>query len=710
MDKNLEYIFNPSSVAVIGATNNPLKWGNWISKSLIESGWKGDIYLINGRGGEVCGLKAYPTVTDVGSSVDLAIVGVPTPLVADVVQDCLNNNVKGIIIISAGFGEIGEEGKKLENKLVEMARRGGSRIVGPNCAGIYNAASDLNATIVSFLKGPLALISQSGNFGLNLNFFAKRRGLGFSKWISLGNQADIQFHEYLEYIRYDYNTRAVIMYMEAVKDGRKFLKVAKETTKVKPVVVLKAGVSSAGMRSAASHTGALASSNDVYDAAFRQSGVIRVNNSSELLNVGEALSKCALPAGNNIAILSDGGGDATLAADAAERFGLRVPLLSRETQAKLSQTIPAGAIHSVRNPVDFASEADLWCFVKCTEILLQDADINGVVICGGFGSYKDTFTGFENTEEQIAPKISHLQVEYKKPIILESNFLVEGPRSLKILSEQGVPVYGDVETAMKCMSCLMEYASYLARAEDKVSVLPPPATPGHYKAGLVIDQAEAIGRKVLVETEARVILKEYGLPVSDFRLATSQDEAARMADELGYPVVMKVVSPDIIHKSDAGGVRLNINSGEDVARLYEKIIDGAARYKPGANIYGVMITRMEPKGTEVIVGMIRDRVFGPTLMFGLGGIFVEVLKDVSFRIAPLTRNDAYDMISQIKGFPILKGVRGEKPKDIEALADMLVNVSAFVIENPRVQELDLNPVFAFEKGASVIDARIILTP
>jgi acetyltransferase len=312
------------------------------------------------------------------------------------------------------------------------------------------------------------LISQSGNFGLNLNFFAKKRGLGFSKWISFGNQADILFHEYLDYVKDDPNTRVILMYMEGLKNGREFLKVAKETTKSKPVIVLKTGTSAAGTRSAASHTGALAGSNEVYDAAFKQAGIIRVDNSYELLDVGEALAKCPLPKGNRIAILSDGGGDATMAADAAEREGLEIPSLSKETQEKLSEVIPIGAVHSLKNPVDFASEADLWCFANCSKVLLEDTEIDGVVICGGFGSYKDTFPGFENVEEKISPVISQLQRRYNKPVMLESNFFLEKPKSLEILSEQGVPVYGNVEIAVKGMSCLVKYRKYLdSSREDK---------------------------------------------------------------------------------------------------------------------------------------------------------------------------------------------------------------------------------------------------
>jgi len=708
MAQDLDFIFNPHSVAVIGASDNPLKWGNWISKSLLESTWEGKVYLINAKGSIVCGKETYRTISDIGEPVDLALIGIPAKFVPDAIRECVKKGIKGIIIITAGFAETGEEGKKLEKELLETARMGGSRIVGPNCAGIYNSVAGLNATIVSFLRGPLTLISQSGNFGLNLNFFAKKRGLGFSKWISFGNQADILFHEYLDYVKDDPNTRVILMYMEGLKNGREFSKVAKETTKSKPVIVLKTGTSAAGTRSAASHTAALAGSNEVYDAAFKQAGIIRVDNSYELLDVGEALAKCPLPKGNRIAILSDGGGDATMAADAAEREGLQIPSLSKETQEKLSEVIPVGAVHSLKNPVDFASEADLWCFANCSRVLLEDTEIDGIVICGGFGSYKDTFPGFENVEEEISPVISQLQRRYNKPIILESNFFLEKPRSLEILSDQGVPVYGNVEIAVKCMSCLVEYRKYLdSLREDEEQPMYLP-TDRSNKVKMVIGKAKGAHRMNLVETEARSILKEYGLPVSDFKLAKNKKAATKIAKEIGYPVVMKIVSPDIIHKSDAGGVKLNLKNENEVLKAFSEIINNAKIYSKEAEIYGVIITPMEDKDIDTVIGMTRDNTFGPTVMFGLGGIFVEVLKDVSFRVAPLARKDAYNMIEQIKGFPILRGVRGQKPSDIGALVDVIMRVSALAMENPEIKELDLNPVLAFEKGASIVDARIIL--
>ena len=467
MSNNLDFIFRPHSVAVIGASNDPLKWGNWVSRSLIDSSWKGTFYPVNSRTSEVCGFRAYPSVLDIDETIDIAVIGIPIRFVPDAVRDCIEKKVKAVIIISAGFAETGEDGKKVQDEIVEMARKAGTRIIGPNCAGLFNASVDLNTSVISFDKGPLALISQSGNFAVNINNFAKKRGLGFSKWISIGNQADVGFDEYLEYCKDDPDTRVILIYMEGLKNGRQFLRIAKETVKVKPIVLLKAGSSSAGIRSASSHTGALAGSDKVFSGAFKQAGIIRVTDSNELLDMGEALLKCPLPKGNSVAIVSDGGGDATMAADAAERNGLFIPDLLPETQEKLLKLIPIGAVHSVKNPVDWASEADLWCFAKLTEVLLEEDYIDGVIIAGGFGQYEVNQPQFGTVEHEVADEIGKLENKYRKPIMVQTSAFWDNPRSLQILRAQGVPVYPTVEIETRYMRALIEYRQYLERFEKE---------------------------------------------------------------------------------------------------------------------------------------------------------------------------------------------------------------------------------------------------
>jgi acetyltransferase len=433
-------------------------------------------------------------------------------------------------------------------------------------------------------------------------------------------------------------------------------------------------------------------------------------NSSELLDVGEALAKCPLPKGSRIAILTDGGGHGAMGSDAAEKYGLKVPVLSEETQGKLRQFMVPQSI--LKNPIDFAgaAETDLWNFVRCSEILLQDKDIDGLVIVGQYGGYGiEMASEFSELEERVSDAITKLVKKYNKPIINHSMYQPSRPKSLQILSDGGVPVYPTVETAMKCMSALAQYRSYLDRFEEEEKE-EPIALPADRVSGVrtIIGKVRDAGRVNLVETEAREILKAYSLPMSDFKLARSKDEAIEVAKGIGYPVAMKIVSPHIIRKSDAGGVKLNLKNKEDVAKAFTEITNNARAYNKEAEIYGVIVTPMEDKGVETIIGMTSDQTFGPTIMFGLGGIFVEALKDVSFRVAPLTRKDAYDMIKQIKGFPILKGARGQKPADIDALAAAIMKVSTMVMENPHIKQLDLNPVLAFRNGVSVVDARIML--
>ena len=478
------------------------------------------------------------------------------------------------------------------------------------------------------------------------------------------------------------------------------------------MVAIKAGASSAGTRSALSHTGSLAGSNEIYDSAFKQAGIIRVANSSELLFVGEALAKCPLPKGNRVAILSDGGGHATMGSDAAERYDLEVPILSKETQAQLRDILPPQA--SVKNPVDFAggAEADLWNFVRCSEILLQDNDIDALVIVGQWGGYGIEFAAeWSELEEKVSAALAELTKKYNKPLINHTMYEPDKPKALQILSNGGVPVYGEVETAMRCMGALVEYRRYLNRSKDEQEEKETESLPKDRanRVRRIIEGVKNAGRRILVETEVREILKAYGLPMSNFKLVKNKREAVKVANEIGYPVAMKIVSPNIIHKSDAGCVKLNLKNKDDVVKAFTEIIDNALMYDKRAEIYGVIITPMEDKGTEIIIGVTNDPVFGHTHMFGLGGIFVEVLKDLSFRVGPLGKSDAYEMVKEIRGYPILKGIRGEKAKDIDAIVDIMLKISSLVSENEVISELDLNPIFVFEKGASIVDARLMLS-
>jgi len=604
MAKGLGFLFEPSSVALIGASPNPLKWGGWMAKQLTECGYKGDIYFVSTKGGVVFGRETYKNIQDIQNPLDLAIIGIPAHFVADAVKDCVKKGVKVIIIITAGFGETGEQGRRVENELVRIASKGDARIIGPNCMGVYNAAISLNTSALRLPAGFFAFLTQSGNFAMDVNYGVRQRGLGYSKWVSFGNQVDVRFWEYLDYVKDDPNTKVILMYMEglyvdSVKDGREFLKIAKETAKNKPMVAIKIGTGAAGVRSALSHTGSLAGSNEIYDAALKQVGIIRVLNSFELLDIGEALSKCPLPQGNRIAILTDGGGHGTTGSDAAERYNLEVPILSHETQEKLKKILPPQG--STQNPVDFAggAEADLWNFARCSEVLLEDEGVDGLVIVGQYGGYAlDLSAEFAELEQRVAEEIVNLLKRYNKPIINHTMYAPNRPKPLQTFSEGGIPVYACVETAMMSMSALVERKNYLDKLREIEKEKPIRLPQDRInKVKTIIDKIKDARRTNLLETEAREILKTYDVPMSDFRLAKSKEEAARIAREMSYPITMKIVSPDIIHKSDAGGVKLDLKDENDVEKAFDEIMKNAKAYKTDAEINGVLVSPMETVGT-----------------------------------------------------------------------------------------------------------------
>lgn len=707
-ENGLEGVFNPRTVAVIGASNQRGKWGYMLLEHIIAGDFKGEIYPVNPKGGEIQGKKAYPNINDIAGPVDLAVIGIPAAIVQGAVEDCAAKGVKGLIIVTAGYAETGAEGRKLEEAIAKTVQASGMRLVGPNCIGIINTAASLNASSLQFIKGDVGFICQSGNLCEDVRLLLQQRGWGFSKLISMGNQTDIRFHEYLEYLKDDAATKVVLLHIEGVKDGKRFLEAARAVLKKKPIVVLKVGQTRAGERAVMSHTGSLAGRYEIYEAAFRQAGIIKASDVSDLVDFGGTLAKLPPLKRKRVVILTDGGGHAAMACDAAEKFGLEIPILSRETQSKLREVLlpQSGTV----NPVDFAgaAEYDLWSYTRVADIVLQDDDIDGFLITGAlFGIYSAAFgEQLKNLEVEVTQKLCEIAAKYKKPVIMHHLPVPEND-AIRALRSGGIPVYTRVETAVRCMVALADYGSYLEKVKTK-EVEPVSLVSPKPKVGQIIEKAKAAGQSSLLETEAKEILKEHAIPVPVFRLAKSKQEAIKLAGEMGYPVVAKIVSSQIIHKSDAGGVKLNLKDGDETGRAYEEIIKNARAYDKGAQIEGVLISPMEKKGVEVIVGMTRDRQFGPVIMFGLGGIFVEVLKDVSFRIAPLSKGDAYEMVREIKGYPVLEGIRGEEPSDIEAIVDIIMKVSSLVNANEAISELDLNPVFVFKDGASVVDARVIL--
>ncbi len=709
-------LFRPRSVALIGASSDTKKYGYWTAKSLIDNKFQGDIYLISRSGGEILGLPTYPDILSAPGDVDLAIVAIAPKYIVPVIEQCVEKGVKTAVVVSTGFGETGPEGKEIERQMLEVARKGGLRIMGPNCMGMYSSAVSLNASIIDLAPGPMSLVLQSGNFGIDINFNAKSRNLGYSCWATIGNQMDMRFHDFVSYIEQDENTRVLLLYMEGLRveneeDGRRFLEAARRTSLKTPIAAIKIGRSAAGARAAASHTGSLAGSEKIFDAALEQAGIVRVDSPNELLDTAETFARCKPARGRRMAILTDGGGHGVMATDFCERFRLEAPVLSQATQEKLRAVLRPHC--PIRNPVDLAGtpEADMWVFDRCLDILLQDPDVDGVIIVGLYGGYADLSEEFRALEMDVAKSMVERVRKADKPVVMHSIYQPQRPECLRYISENGIPVFGAVDAAVRSMGALVGYAerraALLEELEGKSPDLPPDRLE---KVEKILAGVRADGRVNLVEPEARDILRAYGLDIAPHYVARNADEAAEFQARIGGRTVMKIVSPDILHKTDAGGVALNIETPDAARAAFDRLVRNGLDYKADADIFGVLLTPMLPGGVECIVGASCDATFGPTVMFGLGGVFVEVLKDVSFRVAPVNLPACRRMIREIRGLAMLQGARGAKPCDLEALAGVVCTVSHLANEVRAIAEVDLNPVFAWEKGLAVADARIVLHP
>ena len=709
MQRSLEKVFNPRSVGVIGASEVPGKASERRTRSLLEGGYKGDIYLVNPKRTELFGRKAYHNLTEIDGEVDLVMIVVAPRFLVSAVEDSVEMGAKGIIIITAGLGETGEEGKRIEAEILNKAAKKGTYVIGPNCSGMFSASAEMNFLGVPRLsKGPVSVLAQSGNVIDSLTHYARMRGVGFSKIISVGNAIGVKFHEYIDYLKDDPDTKVIMTYLEGIKDGDSLVRVVRETVKKKPVIALKVGRSGAGARAAASHTGSLAGDDIIVDAAFRQAGIVRVSNVDELFDMAEVFSNCPLPGGNCVAILSEGGGDNSIAADNAEMYGMEVPVLSQETQEKMKpfllQGMPAG------NPIDYGgtAEENPHMITECVRVCMEDDQVDGIYITGFFGGFKDIIAPHvAELEEQTSRDLVDLVKKYKKPLFVHTSFARGDIKSLNILKKAGVPVIESSDRSSKCLGELMKFA--VKQKKIAKMYMPDLEVKERPAVKAVFEKAINEKRSNLLETESRDLLEEYGVFLPEAVFVSDSGEAVKAADKIGYPVAMKVVSPDIIHKSDAGGIQLGLRDGKDVEKAFGKISENACKVTTKDRVLGALVSPMVAKGQEIIIGMIRDKQFGPVIMFGLGGIFVEVLKDVSFRVAPLAEEDIDDMINEIKGYRILTGVRGEAPKDIGAIKDILSKVSEIVIDNPEIEEIDLNPVIVHEQGASIVDSRVIIS-
>lgn len=703
MSNHIDKIMNPKSIAVVGASNRSGSVGLAVISNIIKGGYQGVLYPVNPKAQSVQSIKSYPSISSIPDEVDLAVIIVPSTAVSSVIEEAGKKGVKGAIVITAGFKEVGGEGVELEKELYKTAKKYDISVIGPNCLGVINndSKTQMNASFATKMPrtGNIAFISQSGALCTSVLDYADGRNIGFSKFISFGNKADVSEIDLLHYLKNDPETDVILMYLEDISDGHKFLEIAREIawTDKKPMIALKAGRSAAGARAAASHTGSLAGSDSAYDAIFFQSGIQRVDSINELLDYAVAFAKQPIPKGRRIAIVTNAGGPGIMATDAAIRQGLEISEFSESTKSKLKRDLPVTA--SINNPVDVIGDATHERYEASIRHILLDENVDGAIVI----LTPQAMTDIVETAE-IVPKAAEL---IDKPVLCSFMGIVDVSEGIKLLESNGIPNYAFPEEAVRSMASMVRFSEHMKFGGriyrnfnvDKKTVA------DQIKKRLTKEDSSYLGQR-----EANEILKNYGFPVLKNQLITDADQLEKAGEEIGYPVVMKIMSPDIVHKYDAGGVILNIESLEESLEAYATIIQNAKNYKADVNIEGVLMEKMAKKGVEVILGAFRDAKFGPICMFGLGGTYVEVMKDVTFRLAPMWDISAQRMIETIKTYKILQGVRGNPPSDIKAIKECILMLSQLVFDHQEIAELDMNPLIVYPdgEGCAVADSRILL--
>jgi len=704
---DMEHILSPKSIAVVGASSRPGSLGLAVFKNLIDGGYQGILYPVNPKAKAVHGVKAYPSVTDIPDEVDMSVLIVPSEQVEPIIEESANKGIRGCIVITAGFKEVGGHGVELEKRVRAAAKAHNIRMLGPNCLGAANTNPTvrMNATFARKMPntGNIALVSQSGAMCVAVLDYAAGRNMGFSKFVSIGNKADVNEIDLLRYLKDDPDTRVIIMYLEDISDGHAFIEVARDITLTvgKPILALKVGRSAEGARAAASHTGSLAGSDTAYDAIFMQGGIQRVEGVNELFNYALAFSSQPLPKGNRIAIVTNSGGPGIMATDALIRPGITLAQLSDKTKAELRAKLPPTA--SVANPVDVIGDADAKRYEAAIRSTLEDENVDGAIVILAPAATTEIME-----TARIVPRISN---DIKKPILCSFMGLVDVSEGVRYLEKNGIPSFPFPEDASRTMAATVRYADSLKPHKDRRREVFR-LLEDHEKAAAAIAWRLS-GRRdyFMTEKEAHELLSCYGFPLLKSVLVKETAGIKEGCRDVGFPLVMKLDSPDILHKSDAGGVRVGITSIEEAEKVFGEIIESARRYRPSAMIRGILFQEMAKEGVEVILGSTRDPRFGPICMFGLGGIFVEAMKDVTFRLAPMWETSAENMIKSIKAYRVLQGIRGKPPADIKAAKLCILRLSAMVSNHPEIAELDINPLIVYPEGQGcvVADARIILS-
>lgn len=692
----LDSLLRPKSIAVIGASRRPGSIGNAMLRHLIQSEFTGPVYPVNPSADSVSSVPAFPSVKDLPTVPELAVIVVPKELVLGVVRECVQVGVQGLVVITAGFREVGGEGVELERELLALVRENGLRMVGPNCMGVLNSSTavSMNATFAPAMppQGPIAFMSQSGAMGMTILDYAMEYGIGISQFVSIGNKADVSGNDLIEYWQDDEEVGVILMYIEGFGNPRHFTTLARRATRRKPVLAVKAGRSEAGAKAASSHTGALAQVDIATDALFAQCGVQRADTVEALFDAAIAFSKAPLPRGPNVAILTNAGGPGIIIADACEGFGLKVTPLGEETQHRLREGLPAEA--SVSNPVDMIASATPEQVERALGIILADPGIDAVI-----ASYVPL--GLE--AQHVAAAIRRGAEGSGKPVLAVLMSKRGLPQGMAELQASPIPAYRFPESAARALGSMWKYSQWLERPVAEVRRFRVD------EAGVreIVSRALREERERLSVPEAFRVLECYGVPVAPFRIAHEEDDVLAAARELGFPVVLKAVSQDIVHKTEAGAVKLDLRDEESLRTAWSEMATALGNESEAAREAGVLVQRMWTGGRETIVGMTMQPQFGPIVMFGLGGVYVEVQKDVTFRVQPVSTVDAEEMIRSLRGFRILEGVRGQKGVDLAALAEVIERVSQLVGDFPEIQEMDINPFLAFPEGESsmAVDAR-----
>lgn len=699
MSGKLDVIFNPKSVAVIGASDTAGKVGYTVMKNLVSS-YKGKIYPINIKRNSVQGIKAYASIKDVPEKVDLVMIATPAETVPSLIDECGSAGAGGLVIITAGFNEAGGEGAELYKQLVEKASRYNMRIIGPNCLGFMRPKINLNASFADRmpLDGRIAFISQSGALGTAILDWSLEQGIGFSYFVSVGSMMDVSFHDLIDYFGADPNTESILIYMESLADARKFISAARAIGRTKPIIVLKVGRSSEGSKAAKSHTGSITGNDAVFDAAFKRAGVLRVDTIGELFDSAEALAMQDIPKGKRLAIVTNAGGPGVIATDYLMGKGGELAQLSKETVNKLDKFLPSGWSHG--NPADILGDATPEMYRKAVGICIDDENSDALLVI---------LTPQAMTEpSEVAKEIAALPNRNKKTVLASWMGEKEVGEGRKILRKSGIPVYRIPENAVRCFMNMYRYSKNIEMLYETPASMPHAFKPKTKENREIIIKVLNEKRFTLTEEEAKELLSNYGMPVAKYKIAKTANEAASLSKKIGYPIVMKIVSPDIMHKTDVGGVELDIKSADEAKKAFARIIKSAKKKAPKAKIKGVLIEKMASKKYELLIGSKKDAIFGPVIVFGMGGVAVEVFKDINMALPPLNMGLSKRLIEGTKIYQLLKGYRGMKGVDINAIQFLLYKFAYLVMDFPEIKEIDINPFAVDEKGGVVLDAKVVL--